>query len=304
MALFGLLAIALVVGLVVAIAVQRFPSKDPSAPKLQTSEIRASVQRHPRLRAYLRARTDPAAATGLALTAAIVVLVVASAVIGVLAAMVRTNPKWGLARIDLHIASWAARHATTSTTSTLRFITKFGGSVVVVPLAVLVAVIESLRVRSRAVWPLLLLVVGGQFLLSNTIKLVVARARPALDPLTGFSGTSFPSGHATTAAATYAAFALLIGKRRSITIRAIAAGSAVAFAILIAGSRVMLGVHWFTDVIAGLVLGWAWFAICSLAFGGRYLRFGAPVEAAEVAASQSPEDDHADVSTSVEHRVS
>jgi undecaprenyl-diphosphatase len=52
---------------------------------------------------------------------------------------------------------------------------------------------------------------------------------------------------------------------------------------------VLLDVHWLSDVIAGLTLGWAWFCVCSIAFGGRLLRFGAAAEqvarTAQVAAS-------------------
>jgi hypothetical protein len=42
----------------------------------------------------------------------------------------------------------------------------------------------------------------------------------------------------------------------------------------------MLDVHWTSDVIAGLALGWAWFAVCSIAFGGRMLSFGSPAKKA------------------------
>ena len=62
---------------------------------------------------------------------------------------------------------------------------------------------------------------------------------------------------------------------------ALLAGVAVFVAVAVATSRVLLGVHWVSDVIGGLALGWAWFAMCSIAFGGRLLRFGAPIEAAE-----------------------
>jgi undecaprenyl-diphosphatase len=48
--------------------------------------------------------------------------------------------------------------------------------------------------------------------------------------------------------------------------------------VTVAGTRVLLGVHWLTDVLAGLAIGWAWFALWSIAFGGRLLHFGAPAE--------------------------
>ena len=101
----------------------------------------------------------------------------------------------------------------------------------------------------------LVLVVGGQNVLANVVKVLVDRARPDIHPLAGFSGASFPSGHSAAAAATYAACALLHrpsrARRES---QAVLAGAAVAIAVAVASSRVLLGVHWFTDVLAGLAL--------------------------------------------------
>jgi undecaprenyl-diphosphatase len=71
-----------------------------------------------------------------------------------------------------------------------------------------------------------------------------------------------------------------LGRRALPALAALAVGVPAA----VAASRVLLDVHWLTDVIAGLALGWAWFATCAVAFGGRVLRFGAPVEAAQEAA--------------------
>ena len=62
--------------------------------------------------------------------------------------------------------------------------------------------------------------------------------------------------------------------------RALLAGGAVTIAVAVACSRVMLGLHWMSDVIAGLAFGWAWFGICAIAFGGRFLVLGAPVRQA------------------------
>jgi membrane-associated phospholipid phosphatase len=51
---------------------------------------------------------------------------------------------------------------------------------------------------------------------------------------------------------------------------------------------VLLGVHWFSDALAGLAIGWSWFGICAVAFGGRLLRFGAPAKVALTPPSHPP----------------
>jgi membrane-associated phospholipid phosphatase len=120
----------------------------------------------------------------------------------------------------------------------------------------------------------------GQTLMSNLVKELVDRVRPTANPIAHTLGPSFPSGHTTGAAACFAAFALVLGRGRSRNVQSLLAGAAVFIAVAVAASRVLLGVHWLTDVIGGLALGWGWFALCSIAFGGRLLRLGAPIEAA------------------------
>ena len=113
-------------------------------------------------------------------------------------------------------------------------------------------------------------------------------ALPNLAQLTGYSGSSFPSGHAAASAASFVVFALLLGRRRSNTAKALLGGVAVGLAVAVASTRVLLGVHWFTDVLAGLFVGWAWFSLVSIAFGGRVLRFGRTLEVTEAALPDPP----------------
>jgi len=120
----------------------------------------------------------------------------------------------------------------------------------------------------------------GQTLMSTFVKDLLDRVRPTANPIAHTLGPSFPSGHTTGAAACFAAFALVLGRGRSRNVQSLLAGAAVFIALAVAASRVLLGVHWLSDVLGGLALGWAWFALCSIAFGGRLLRLGAPIEAA------------------------
>jgi undecaprenyl-diphosphatase len=217
----------------------------------------------------------------LALTAALIVLVAGVVAFGLLIWMIRTNI--GFAHFDLGAARFAAKHATPASTQALRDLSQLGGAAVLGPLAVVMCLAVVRRDRLVAVATFLLLSVGGQFAVVDLIKWIVDRARPNIDRLTGFSGPSFPSGHAAASAASFAAFALLLGIGRAPRTKATLAAVAVALAVGIASSRVFLGVHWLTDVLGGLAFGWTWFAVCSIAFGGRLLHFGAPVEQAQVA---------------------
>jgi undecaprenyl-diphosphatase len=276
---FVAVSAAIASGLIVALAVWRSPQSPVVAPRLQGQTIAAEVSRHRALAAMLRARVDPKTATGLVLTVAGAIVIGGAAAVGVLLLMVRR--RLGFARWDLGAAQWGARYATDAATAVLRDISLLGGTLGIVTVGVVVGIIEQRRIPNRSALAFLALVIVGQNLLANGTKELVDRTRPALLQLTGFAGSSFPSGHSTAAAATYAAVALLLSRRRGRTARALLAGGAVAVGVGVAASRVLLGVHWLTDVLAGLALGWAWFALCSIAVGGRLMMFAAPAVAAE-----------------------
>jgi undecaprenyl-diphosphatase len=273
------LSVGLAAGLLVATALLRWPTIDPASPRVATRAVAERVASHDRLRTRLARRADPATATGLALGVAMVLAAGGLAAVGALLLMIHTDS--GFARWDKSFGQWGADHATAASTTFLRDVSLLGGTTGVITLAVVVALVEFVRLGRRRVVVFLAVVMIGISILLNVVKLIVNRARPDIRRLTGFSGSSFPSGHAATAAAMFAAFALVLGRRRSIRAKAVLAGIAVGVAVSVATTRVLLGVHWFTDVLAGLALGWAWFAVCSMAFGGRLLRFGAPVEAVE-----------------------
>lgn len=281
-----LLLVAAIAGSLVFLLGSRYPTPVVGQAPAQAAgeKLGHEAARHPWLSRTLRGRLDPSSATGLALTIALVLAIGGGLVLGLLAYLMRTNAQ--LAAIDNSVGQWEVDHGTHLSTQALQRVTDLGGTYVVVVVIVVVAIAEVLRVPNKWVPVFLVSVVVGEIVLVTTIKEALDRVRPSFNPAAATLGPSFPSGHSATAAALYAAVALVVARRRAPRTRALIAGGAAAIAVAVACSRVMLGVHWLSDVIAGLAFGWAWFAVCAIAFGGRFLTFGAPLKtAASVAVS-------------------
>jgi len=281
-----LIVVALIAGGFTFALARRYPATAAAeAPARAASGKLAEEAAHrPWLSNLLRTRLDPSTATGLALTLALVVAILGGLVLGALAYLMRTNA--ALVNIDNSVGQWEFDHATPLSTHGLHAVTQLADTYTVIALIAIVSVVEFLRLPNRWIPVFLVTVVLGEIVLVNVIKQALDRVRPAFDPAAASLGPSFPSGHSATAAATYAAVALVLARRRAPVTRALIAAGAVAIAVAVATSRVMLGVHWLSDAIAGLAFGWAWFAVCAVAFGGRLVSFGAPVEAATKAVEQ------------------
>jgi undecaprenyl-diphosphatase len=168
-----------------------------------------------------------------------------------------------IVRWDERVARWASEQSGELGTDLLRFMTHLGDTVVVGAIALIGTGLLLWRGHRRLAL-FLATVVVGQWAISNLIKELVARARPELDPLSAFSGFSFPSGHATAAAATYLALAIVVSALRPQWSRAVLVAGAVFIAVAVAASRALLGVHWFSDVIGGVLLGWSWCLVCAV----------------------------------------
>ncbi len=270
-----LVLVAAVAGALATLAARRLaPPQGAAAAAAEAVEGKA--EREARMHPWLRARLSPTEATGLALTAALAAIIGGGLVVGVLALLVRGNDT--LRAIDRAAADFGHHHATHLSTHLLTWVTDLGDWPVFPLIGVVVVLLELRRAPSVYLVPFLVIVWAGDWAATTLIKDLVDRARPTLNPLAATLGPSFPSGHSSTAASFYAALALVLARGRGARTRALLVGAAVGIAVAVASSRVLLDVHWLSDVIAGLALGWAWFAVCAIAFGGRLLRFGEPVE--------------------------
>ncbi|HSK99876.1 MAG TPA: phosphatase PAP2 family protein [Rubrobacteraceae bacterium] len=161
-------------------------------------------------------------------------------------------------RFDRAVLLWIDQNVPESWDGAMRWITALGYYWVVMPL--LAAAVLAFYLKNWRLSAILLCVsTGGSALLTTVIKAVFQRVRPELvDSAYTASFYSFPSGHATVAVGFYGVLTVILAYRaRGLARWAIAAGGA-ALVLLIGFSRLYLGVHYPTDVLAGFLTALVW----------------------------------------------
>jgi undecaprenyl-diphosphatase len=174
-----------------------------------------------------------------------------------------------VAAFDKHITSSVVAHRTDVLNDAMKAITWLGSWVALVTAAVVLLV---LAVCGRLPWLAVLLAVvawvgeaGGVTL----AKHIVQRQRPPMDIwLKTAHGWSWPSGHTATAALVFAVLAMVVTHIFGSLVTRVATWVAAAIAIAAVGfSRIELGVHWTTDVVASLVFVSSWVLVIVMVFG-------------------------------------
>jgi undecaprenyl-diphosphatase len=204
-------------------------------------------------------------------------LIAGPVVCAVLSVMVATSE--GLAEGDRPVLRWLTGHRTAPVTRLMEVVSS-PAVAVLVPAAVFAATL-AVGVVQRRWGPLatVALAFGGASVLSVSIKTLIRRARPATADMLGTpaSGWSFPSGHTLLTSALLGALVLLLWQRTSRpTLRIVATTAAVAAALLMGLSRMYLGDHWLTDVLASYALAVSVLAATTAALGAQRRRTAGP----------------------------
>jgi membrane protein DedA with SNARE-associated domain/membrane-associated phospholipid phosphatase len=224
--------------------------------------VRSALHRYDRQIAFLLRRFDRSGRLGLVTTIAVAVVLGAGLAFGVLLEEVIERET---AFFDEAILMWLADHRDPLLTDMMRVVTFFGGVVftaTALTAALLIAYVRSGDLKLPAFLTFALM---GGIGLAPVVKLLVGRPRPDFSQLVDVGFHAFPSGHATSAAVVCAALAYVLTRHQSWSLSVWIWTAAGMVAFLIGFSRLYLGVHWPTDVLAGWLLGLAWVAAGAIA---------------------------------------
>ena len=146
-------------------------------------------------------------------------------------------------------------------------VTALGDTVVVVVLALVAASLLWILGR-RAYASLLVIAISGAAIINPLLKIIFDRPRPQVFEWRAhfaYTSQAYPSGHATISMVTFATLAFIIHRLAERGTVSVAAAAVAAFVITLVGlSRLYLGVHHPSDVLAGYVVGFAWAVLCAV----------------------------------------
>jgi undecaprenyl-diphosphatase len=167
-----------------------------------------------------------------------------------------------LAAFDVALAAALARHLDGTTLAIAAAITHLGDPIVLFVLALLV--VAALAGRGERQLALAWIVVtGGGALLNRLLKGLFERSRPVHDHVfASAEGFSFPSGHASGSLLVYGMLAYLAVRHAPHRWHLPVAALALMLVVFVGASRVLLQVHWFSDVLAGWANAAAWTTLC------------------------------------------
>jgi undecaprenyl-diphosphatase len=173
------------------------------------------------------------------------------------------------AELDVRFVRWVHRNAPAALVDVMRVLTYLGSAEVLGPLTLAAALLLAWRGLTRAAAFVLTAFVASEAL-DQLLKELFRRARPSLeDPFLRLATYSFPSGHAFASTATYGALTLVVAAAIPRARRALVVAGTAVLVALVAASRVVLGVHYLLDVLAGITAGIALLSALLLAFRGR-----------------------------------
>jgi undecaprenyl-diphosphatase len=185
----------------------------------------------------------------------------------------------GLSEDDRPVLNWLVNHRTSGWTTVLEAVSSGAGVTAVVVLSTGAAI--ALAVVRRSWRPLSVVALAGASAAatSSLVKALVERSRPSTSVMLGApeTGYGFPSGHTLITSALVGAAALVVWRA---TVQPLLRTAAVLMAGLVAlamgASRLYLGDHWFTDVLAAYALAGAVLAVAAWLTDGRAWRQAGP----------------------------
>jgi undecaprenyl-diphosphatase len=219
------------------------------------------LTRFERQLAYVGRRLRPNAAFGLSLTGALFLLAIVGWAFGVVVDDVISRND--LAGLDGGVYRFFLAHRAPHLTTASRVVAYLGSTLVLSGLTMALAGLVWWRTRRARDLVVPLLAVIGSSVLAQVVKVVVHRPPPPVaDMLAAAPGFAFPSGQATRSAACLLTVAFIgSGVLRSWRSKVVVVTTAVTVSILIGLARLILAVHWLTDVLGGWALGTLWFAV-------------------------------------------